>query len=90
MPQSRLIAIADLMQNGRLAEAERACRALLEQIPQQAAALHLLGLIREQSGDAATGELLVRQSLQIEPANPKFRLNLGQLLHRRGPGSDTR
>jgi Flp pilus assembly protein TadD len=82
--QSRLIAIADLMQNGRLAEAERACRALLAQSPQQAAALHLLGLICEQSGDAAGGEALVRQSLQIEPANPRFHLNLGQLLHRRG------
>ncbi len=84
MLQSRLIAIADLMQNGRLAEAERACRELLTQIPQQPAALHLLGLIREQSGDAVAGEQLVRQSLQIEPANVKFRLNLGQLLHRRG------
>ncbi len=82
--QSGLIAIADLMQNGRLAEAERACRALLTQTPQQAAALHLLGLIREQSGDPAAGEQLVRQSLQIEPANVKFQLNLGQLLHRRG------
>lgn len=84
MLQSRLIAIADLMQNGRLAEAERACRELLAQIPQQPAALHLLGLICEQSGDAVAGEQLVRQSLQIEPANVKFRLNLGQLLHRRG------
>ncbi len=82
--QSGLIAIADLMQNGRIAEAERACRALLAQAPQQAAALHLLGLIREQSGDAVAGERLVRQSLQIEPANVKFQLNLGQLLHRRG------
>ncbi|HEX4377070.1 MAG TPA: tetratricopeptide repeat protein [Steroidobacteraceae bacterium] len=82
--QLGLIAIADLMQNGRLAEAERACRALLAQTPQQAPALHLLGLIREQSGDAATGEQLVRQSLQIDPANLKFRLNLAQLLHRRG------
>jgi Flp pilus assembly protein TadD len=82
--QSRLTAIADLMQNGRLAEAERACRALLAQTPQQATALHLLGLICEQSGDAVAGEQWVRQSLQIEPANLKFQLNLGQLLHRRG------
>jgi Flp pilus assembly protein TadD len=82
--QSRLIAVADLMQNGRLAEAERACRELLAHTPQQATALHLLGLILEQSGNAVAGEQLVRQSLQIEPANLKFQLNLGQLLHRLG------
>ena len=84
MLQSRLITIADLMQNGRLAEAERACRELLAQIPQQPAALHLLGLICEQSGDAVAAEQLVRQSLKLEPANLKFRLNLAHLLHRRG------
>ena len=82
--QSGLITVADLLQNGRLAEAERACHALLIHAPQQAAALHLLGLIREQSGDAAAGERLVRQSLQIEPANLKFRLNLAQMLYRCG------
>ncbi len=88
MLQPQLIAIADLMQTGRLVEAERACRALLAQIPQQATALHLLGLICEQSGDAAAGERLVRQSLQIEPANLKFQLNFGQLLHRRGRAAE--
>jgi Flp pilus assembly protein TadD len=85
---SPLIAIAELMQNGRLAEAERACRALLAETPQQADALHLLGLICEQSGDAASGEQLVRQSLQIEPGNLRFRRNLGQLLHRRGRAAE--
>jgi Flp pilus assembly protein TadD len=86
--QSQLIAIADLMQSGRLVEAERACRALLAQSPRQPAALHLLGLIREQAGDPAGGEQLVRQSLQLQPANPKFQFNLAQLLHRHGRASE--
>ena len=65
--QSRLIAIADLMQNGHLAEAERACRTLLAQFPQQATALHLLGLIREQSGDAAAGDSWCGRACKSSP-----------------------
>ncbi|HEY3730341.1 MAG TPA: tetratricopeptide repeat protein [Steroidobacteraceae bacterium] len=86
--QQQLIAVADLMQGGHLAEAERTCRALLSQTPRQPAALHLLGLIREQAGDAASGEQLVRQSLQLEPGNANFALNLAKLLHRRGRATE--
>jgi Flp pilus assembly protein TadD len=82
--QSQLVTIAQLLQAGRLAEAERGCRALLAAAPNQPAAVHMLGLIREQAGDAPAGEQLVRQSLAFEPGNSQFRLNLAHLLRRRG------
>lgn len=82
--QSQLLAIADLLQGGRLREAEQACQALLSAAPDHPAAVHMLGLIREQAGFASTGEKLVRRSLSLEPGNAQFRLNLAHLLRRRG------
>jgi predicted Zn-dependent protease len=78
------MAIASMLQAGRLREAEQACGSLLARSPRLPAALHLLGLIREQSGVAPGGEELLRQSIALEPANQEFQLNLAQLLRRRG------
>ncbi len=82
--QSQLQSIAGLLQGGRLHEAEQACQDVLARAPRVPAALHLLGLIREQAGGAAGGEALLRQSIALEPANLQFQLNLAQLLRRRG------
>lgn len=82
--QSQLVAIASMLQGGRLQDAERACSSLLARSPRIPAALHLLGLIREQSGVAPGGEELLRQSIALDPANLEFQLNLAQLLRRRG------
>ena len=82
--QSQLIAIAKLLQGGRLGEAERACQALLAGAPNHPTAMHMLGLIREQAGEPTAGEQLVRQSLALEPGNAQYRLNLAHLLRRRG------
>jgi Flp pilus assembly protein TadD len=82
--RSQLIAITNLLQGGRVGEAERACRALLMGAPNHPEAVHMLGLIREQAGDASAGEQLVRKSLSLEPGNAQYRLNLAHLLRRRG------
>ena len=82
--QSRLIAITHMLQGGRLGEAEQACQALLAGAPNHPDAVHMLGLIREQAGDASAGEQLVRKSLSLEPGNAQYLLNLAHLLRRRG------
>jgi Flp pilus assembly protein TadD len=80
--QSQLVAIASLLKVGRLQEAEQSCQNLLARSPDTPAALHMLGLIREQAGDAAGAEQLVRRSCEYAPDNLQFRLNLAQLLRR--------
>ena len=82
--RSQLLAITQLLQGGRVGEAERACQALLAGAPDHPDVVHMLGLIREQAGDAASGEQLVRKSLALEPGNAQYRLNLAHLLRRRG------
>ncbi len=73
-----------LLQAGRIPQAEAACRHVLAQWPHSAAALHLLGLIRNTAGDTATGEQLLRQSISLEPHSAEFRANLAVLLRRLG------
>lgn len=74
---------------GRLAEAEELYRTLLAASPDDADALHLLGLLRAQRGDAAGGRELIRRAIAIRPAADLFHINLASLCgaggrHRRG------
>lgn len=82
--QSQLVQVATLLQQGQLSAAEASCRTLLAAAPELPAALHLLGLIREQSGDVPAGEQLLRQSINRDPRNADFHVNLAHLLRRHG------
>jgi tetratricopeptide (TPR) repeat protein len=73
-----------LLREGKLSEAEAVCRAELGKAPRSATALHLLGLVRKDSGDANAGERLLRESIGLEPARAEFRANLANLLRRLG------
>jgi Flp pilus assembly protein TadD len=73
-----------LLREGKLSEAEALSRHVLERLPRNAAATHLLGLIRKDAGDAAGGERLLAQSIEFEPRSADFRANLGHLLRRLG------
>jgi tetratricopeptide (TPR) repeat protein len=73
-----------LLREGKLRDAETLCRAELAKVPQSGAAMHLLGLIRKDSGDPAEGEQLMRQSIALEPRRAEFRTNLANLLRRLG------
>ena len=68
----------------RYAQAENICRELLTDSPANATALHLLGLIRKETGDPAGGERLLRESIALEPQRAEFRANLGNLQRRQG------
>jgi predicted TPR repeat methyltransferase len=76
---SSLAEAIQLHQGGRLAEAERAYRALLAEFPGDANAAHFLGLLCFQRGESAAGLALVEQSLQSDPANPHAWNNLGNI-----------
>jgi uncharacterized protein (TIGR02466 family) len=72
------------LQADRLAEADSACRAVLARRPADAAATHILGLVERRRGRLDEAERLLRLSVDLEPRNPEFRSNFGQLLAARG------
>lgn len=53
---------------GRLSAAEAAYRAVLERAPDHFDALHLLGVIHYQNGQADTAVELIQRALQVQPA----------------------
>ena len=67
-------------QAGRLDNAEAAYRQILEFEPNNANALHLLGLIAHQSGEHLRAASLIRRALSVAPNSPFFRCNLGVVL----------
>ena len=77
-----------LLRQGSLAQAEALCRGALTRMPRNAAALHLLGLIRKEAGNVADAELLMRESIALAPGRAEFHANLGNLLRRTGRLSD--
>lgn len=82
--QAELARAYGLVRERKFAQAEAVCRQLLGQAPRNAGALHILGLIRKDAGDASEGERLLAQSIEIEPNNADFRANLANLLRRMG------
>lgn len=64
-------------QAGRLAEAESLYRQILAVQPQQAEALHLLGILANQTARPELAVELIRQVLAIEPGNGAAYSNLG-------------
>jgi tetratricopeptide (TPR) repeat protein len=77
-----LVQAAELLRAGQLPQAEAACRGMLQQAPQNAPAMHLLGLIRNAAGDVANAEHLIRASIDLEPQQAEFRVNLAKVLRR--------
>src|SRR5260221_8967962 len=64
---------------GRLAQAEAIYQRLLENEPQHVDALHFLGMLALQQGDAARAGELIERSLEIHPANVAARFNLAHM-----------
>ena len=71
-------------QSGHLAEARKIYEQLLATDPQNAQALHLLGLASHQSGDSASAEKMIRQAIALNPGEPDFHSNLGEILRTTG------
>ncbi|MDQ2106620.1 tetratricopeptide repeat protein, partial [Azospirillum isscasi] len=71
-------------QNGRLADAQPLYERVLRQLPDQSDALHLLGLLKAQTGDPEGGIALIRKAVAKDGGQPVFRLNLGRVLEAAG------
>jgi predicted O-linked N-acetylglucosamine transferase (SPINDLY family) len=69
---------------GRLAEAELGYRAILQQAPEHADSLNLLGVIALQSGNLESALALVQRAVALRPDAAVCRNNLGQVLERHG------
>ncbi|PKO25244.1 MAG: glycosyltransferase [Betaproteobacteria bacterium HGW-Betaproteobacteria-8] len=70
--------------NGQLAQAESAYLQFIACQPRNAAALHLLGLLYQQTGRHAQAVELIAQALDIEPNNPDYLNNYGAALRANG------
>jgi tetratricopeptide (TPR) repeat protein len=65
---------------GRAVEAEAVCTELLRQNDSDVHALHLLALIRAQTGRLAEGAALLERAVQLSPDSPAARSDLGAML----------
>lgn len=70
--------------NGRLAQAESGYLQFIACQPNNAAALHLLGLVYQQTGRHAQAVKLIGQALDLEPNNPDYLNNYGAALRANG------
>jgi predicted O-linked N-acetylglucosamine transferase (SPINDLY family) len=86
MPNSKIaieqmIALAvNLQRAGKLAEAEGIYRKVIENKPDHAGALHLLGLCRYQLGDAQQAAAIIAESIRVHPNNDVVNNNFGAVL----------
>src|SRR6185503_1524354 len=69
-----------LHQAGRLSEAERMYRDVLLREPENADALHLLGVLNAQRGDPAVALSLIEKAIAAAPGNPIHLYNRGNAL----------
>lgn len=77
-----------LHQTQRLAEAERAYAAILQQHPGFGDALNLYGVVLSQQGRHAEGIDRLKQAVNLQPKQPLWRHNLGKALQDAGHYGD--
>lgn len=70
----------DHHRQGELTKAEWAYLEVLEHDPENADALHLIGVLAHQMGDTTSAIQRVQQSLEIQPDQPSALNNLGNML----------
>jgi len=83
-PEVQLAQAFALHREGRLDEAERLYREVLVQRPDHPEALHHLGLIRHQQGDAAAGIDLIQQAIALDSGQSRYFFNLALMLETQG------
>jgi predicted TPR repeat methyltransferase len=76
----RLAAAQGAHREGRLDEAERAYRSVLDDDPDNGDALHFLGVLLHQRRDDASSVMLLRRAIENLPASPHPLNNLGNVL----------
>lgn len=71
-------------QAGRLAEAETIYRQILQQAPNHANALHLLGVLASQTDRTAMAIELISRAVDLAPDIAEYHCNLGEICRRAG------
>jgi tetratricopeptide (TPR) repeat protein len=69
-------------QSGRLAEAEKICKSILDQQPNNSAAWHEWSIIAARAGRPDIAAERIQRGIAIDPNNPAMHVNLGEF-HRR-------
>ena len=69
-----------LMQAGRQAECVALCHKLLERVPGQPDALHLLAMAARNQGDAVAAERLFKQAIAAAPKRADILVNFANFL----------
>ena len=70
----------NLLQQGKLVEAERICQRILNQRPNDFDAIYLLGVIAAQAGQAERAAELMGAAIALRPNDAEARNNLGNVL----------
>lgn len=73
-----------LLQGGRLAEAERICRAVLQAEPRHVPAIHLLGIVALHRGNPRAAIDVLTLAVRLEGNQPSLHINLGEALRAAG------
>ena len=83
-PEQALQLASQHQAGGRLPEAENLLRQILKLNPQNAHALHLLGVVTYQAGQPILALDLIRQAIAIEPNAALFESNLAEMSRQQG------
>ena len=83
-PQELLGQAIAFHQTGKLADAERLYLQLMQAVPQDATAPHLLGVVRAQQGRNSEALALMTAALKLRPEAPEVLSNLGNVLSAQG------
>jgi tetratricopeptide (TPR) repeat protein len=75
-------------QVGQSAQAEAICHQILQAIPNQADALHLLGVIALHGADIEAAVKYISKAIKVNSSNPEYYSNLGFALHEQGQLAD--
>lgn len=75
-------------QAGRIEEARRSYKRVLDSNPHHAETWHMLGVANGQLGDASSAVQCINKAIEIEPRNPAALYNLGCVLHGAGATRD--
>jgi len=78
-----LLAVLDLIGQGKLLNAEDLCRQFLQKVPHQVDAMRLLADIATRLGVLDDAELLLEGALKLEPRNARVRMDYVQVLRKR-------
>jgi tetratricopeptide (TPR) repeat protein len=82
MPK-HLIAVTDLLSEGKIVKAENLCRKFLQHAPKNVEAMRLLAEIGQRLGALDEAEFLLESAVVFEPNNDKARIDYIQVLRKR-------